>query len=458
MRQEGGLSPLPMPPRFDAGGTVMDFPWDLSTKQVATRPPILCPAPAGLPAFIAPGPVTALQVTRLALGVAMARTGSVGDPSSAWLRRRALVAAEELADLVGESSDGFELLPSIGFINGAERTALAGRIGAGMCDLLMQSLGYVWRDQACQFIDTLKPLADFAYAKPDLHGVALAEAKGSMQAAGLSATHRLAVNAYERQVAPWLGHPTRAGDVVHGYAVGLRSPIQTSAYLCVAETGHDPGGRDGEGSDPEGPGPVGTSVLFEDTETVAPSRRGGVNASVAAGNYTAVLSLLGHVEQARLLHAMRLGAATAREAAAALRRLVPDEERMIVARSPGYRFFPTSIDFSVHASAIFALAASLERTEWRELAGQRIELPIFPLRFDDLERVQCADGLVGIRSQGNEVETEQALDVEASDLAETPAYAVAEADSSERLAEWEDRLLQVDRLLHASRTWKQGRF
>ena len=389
----------------------MISPWDKTSKRVVAHEPDLHAPPSGHAGYLAPPLTRRLDVSRLALGVAMARTGSIGHPPGGWLWKRAVLAAAELADLIDEGSSGFDLLSVLLHINGAERTALAGRIGAGMCDLLMQSLHYVWRDQASSYIAASKqPLADFLYARPSGAGVALAEAKGSMRSQGRKATQKLANDAYKRQVEPWLGAVTVAGKVLHGYAVGLRAPVEKSAYLCVAETGDAVSGGGGGGritGVSEGESGGGRDLDDEQPNKLPGSGR--VNASVALGNYSTVLSLVGRDGSAAVLRAVKAGGLPARDAAAALQRLEPDARGLIVGRVRGSIAPYAAIRFAVHVKPLQALAGFLADADWMELKREDVELPILQPRLDEEDIVQCPDGLVGIATSREEGLTTEAL-------------------------------------------------
>lgn len=389
----------------------MTSPWDKTSKRVVAHEPHLHAPPSGHAGFLAPPPTRRLDVSRLALGVAMARTGSIGHAPGDWLWKRAVLAAAEMADLIDEDSDVFDLLPVLLHINSAERTALAGRIGAGMCDVLMQSLHYVWRDQASTSITaSKKPLADFLYARPSDAGLALAEAKGSMRSQGRKATQKLANDAYKRQVEPWLGAVTVAGKVLHGYAVALRAPVEKPAYLCVAETG-DPisGGGGGSRSTDVSIGGSGGAPGLDDKQPNKLPSKGRVNASVALGNYATALSLVGHDGSAVMLQSLRVGGLPASDAAAALQRLEPDHRGLIVGRVRGSIAPYTAIRYAVDAAPLRALAQFLASADWAELKREDVELPILPPRLDEEDIVQCPDGLVGIAASREEGLTTEGL-------------------------------------------------
>jgi hypothetical protein len=148
----------------------------------------------------------------------------------------ALTEVEWLVD----NGTTFALSQYINSLADAERTSFAGRIGAGVTDLLMNALGYTWRDNASCLSSSLAPHADFIYADGVVsgHGVVLAEARGSFAAnvtsAGIS---RQAKDKYLRQVKPHLATVSPHGRVIHGYSIAFGSrPGATGAFLHVAET------------------------------------------------------------------------------------------------------------------------------------------------------------------------------------------------------------------------------
>jgi hypothetical protein len=140
--------------------------------------------------------------------------------------------------LVDEVGDAFGVLPAVAGLADAERTTFSGRLGAGICNLYMYQLGYVWQDSARNVIPGADPLADFLYDDGAGHGVVLTEAKGSVHARVTAGSiKRITDVAYDRQVWDHIGKATRYGDVVHGYVVGTAARTDGSeALLHVAQT------------------------------------------------------------------------------------------------------------------------------------------------------------------------------------------------------------------------------
>ncbi|RQH09481.1 hypothetical protein [Bradyrhizobium sp. RP6] len=174
-----------------------------------------------------------------ALAASMARTLTLRTAPDALLAQWARSQLAQIEYLV-EDGFRFELSPFLTSLADAERSGFAGRVGAGMTDLLMNALGYVWRDNATCLSSNLDPHADFVYAGGAVsgHGVVLAEAHGSF--AQSVAEGRIAGEArrkYLRQVKPHIATSCVHGKVVHGYSVAFGSnPANQDTFLHVAET------------------------------------------------------------------------------------------------------------------------------------------------------------------------------------------------------------------------------
>lgn len=174
-----------------------------------------------------------------ALAASIARTATLRDAPPEMLARWGDSALREVEWLVDDGTT-FALSQYVHSLADAERTSFAGRIGAGVTDLLMNALGYAWRDNASCLSRSLAPHADFIYADGAVsgHGVVLAEARGSFAAdvtsAGIS---RRAKDKYLRQVKPHLAAVSPHGKVIHGYSIAFASrPGAAGAFLHVAET------------------------------------------------------------------------------------------------------------------------------------------------------------------------------------------------------------------------------
>ena len=196
------------------------------------------PSPVA-PDFQAPAPAASISFGPTALAAAMARTATLlsAPPELLWrLKDSALNDAEILI------ADGpvFALTSYIASLADTERTHFAARMGAGITDLYMNGLGYVWRDNAVCLASTLNPHADFLYAGGSVsgRGVVLAEAHGSFATSVTDAKIAAqARNKYLRQVRPFIATPSPYGEVIHGYSVAFGSkPGTTGAFLRLSET------------------------------------------------------------------------------------------------------------------------------------------------------------------------------------------------------------------------------
>lgn len=174
-----------------------------------------------------------------ALAASIARTATLRDAPPEMLARWGDSALTQVEWLVEEGTT-FALSQHLQALADAERTSFAGRIGAGITDLLMNALGFAWRDNASCLSSALAPHADFIYADGAAsgHGVVLAEAYGSFAASiSLAGVTREAKRKYLRQVRPHLAAASPHGKVIHGYSIAFGSrPGTAGAFLHVAET------------------------------------------------------------------------------------------------------------------------------------------------------------------------------------------------------------------------------
>jgi hypothetical protein len=326
----------------------------------------------------------------------MARTALISGASLALARAQLLAAAASIDFCVDEATHGLELSLDLAHLNGSERTALAGRIGAGLCDLYMDSLGYVWRDQASALISTRAPLADFLYEGGAVagRGVALAEAKGSTQRRGIVGTQSVADAAYRRQVARYLGSSTPVGNVLHGYAVSLCAALGKPAFLCIAETG---------ASTATGPGGTGSG------DNVQPGVGfRAVSLSTALGNYGVAMWLSGFRSLGSRLRSLRTGEGSAPAIAGELMEVIAQHRRGFVGGATLGVDAPHEIGFVLRVEPLRALAGQLLDMPPSQRRPSTIELPVLrpPLETSkDREFALFADGLVVFQVFHEEVET-----------------------------------------------------
>jgi len=191
------------------------------------------------PDFQAPAPAASISFGPTALAAAMARTATLLNASPELLSRLKDSALNDAEILIADGPV-FALTPYIESLADTERTHFAARMGAGITDLYMNGLGYVWRDNAVCLASTLNPHADFLYSGGSAsgHGVVLAEAHGSFAASVTDAkVAAQARNKYLRQVRPFVTTMSPYGEVIHGYSVAFGSkPGTTGAFLRLSET------------------------------------------------------------------------------------------------------------------------------------------------------------------------------------------------------------------------------
>ena len=191
------------------------------------------------PGFNAPEMCGSLSFSPIALAGAIARTATLGSAPVAMLELKKLSALTDISHLI-EDGSAFSLSDNFQHLADAERSAFAGSVGAGVTDLLMNALGYTWRDNAASLSGALDPRADFVYADGEAtgYGVVLAEARGSFaKNASASSTRSKGKSKYYRQVKPHLAKASPHGTTVHGYSISFGSvPTASGAFLHASET------------------------------------------------------------------------------------------------------------------------------------------------------------------------------------------------------------------------------
>jgi len=196
------------------------------------------PSPV-VPGFKAPGLPPDLSFGPTALAAAIARTATLRNAPVELLSRWRDSALLEVELMIGNGAT-FSLSSHFGFLADVERTVFAARVGAGITDIAMNSLGYTWRDNADCLSVSLDPRADFIYAGGNAsgYGVVLAEAHGSFSPSISNASiGGRATRKYLRQVKPYIAVNSLHGRVIHGYSVAFGSKPGTSdTFLNLAET------------------------------------------------------------------------------------------------------------------------------------------------------------------------------------------------------------------------------
>jgi hypothetical protein len=191
------------------------------------------------PGFKAPNASLNLSFGPTALAAAIARTATLRNAPIELLRRWRNSALEELELMVADGAT-FSLSAHFDYLSDTERTFFAARVGAGITDIMMNALGYTWRDNAACISSTLDPHADFVYAGGNAsgYGVVLAEAHGSFaNNVSRAVISRRAKHKYLRQVKPYLSTNSPHGPVIHGYSVAFGSKSGTlDTFLSLSET------------------------------------------------------------------------------------------------------------------------------------------------------------------------------------------------------------------------------
>lgn len=122
------------------------------------------------------------------------------------------------------------------------RSDLPGMVGGGITDLVMNTLGYVWRDNFEDHTHPHDPHPDYIYGGGAAEGlgIVVAEAHGSFaKSVDQDYITGKAIKKYGHQVRPRVGHSVDQLQVLHGYSVAFGSnPNAAGAFLHVAETDH----------------------------------------------------------------------------------------------------------------------------------------------------------------------------------------------------------------------------
>lgn len=267
----------------------MGTPWTHSAKSVdlsghTDQAHSLFPTPGFVPAPLR----GTISFSPSMLYAALAKTTALGSAGTALMG--ALTHSDQalIEAIVDENGGDFLFTQDIAHLGADLRKALAGRIGAALCHLYMDQLGYAWVDYANGYIPTRAPLGDFLYDGAGLGspGLALSEAKGSLRAtASASQVKAIADAAYQRQVSPHLGAVTSAGRIEYGCAVATAIlpaqawlPGAPSCFLHVTQT-----------APALAPPTAGTAPLAGEEESID---RVPVSCLIALRNYRAVFRLI----------------------------------------------------------------------------------------------------------------------------------------------------------------------
>jgi hypothetical protein len=254
----------------------------------------------------------------------------------------------------------------------AGRTAFSGMVGAGVADLYLTDLGYVYRCNAREWAKGGK-VADFVYDGPPTRGagVVLAEAKGSVSSRTTPQSIRTDTRrGYREQVVKHIGRELAGALVLHGYAIGFGAqPGAGNSFGHVVETGRAQ-------KQPR-------YLLLDGLSDALPQSGPGAsvwvdaNRRVALENFRAIFLLLGSTAA---IHAIDAG--TREDISETLRRL-PDE---LVIRTWRGNPYVVARNAPAHGDARgghFGLREEVARVLFQEILGRRassgqIHLPYWP--------------------------------------------------------------------------------
>jgi hypothetical protein len=179
----------------------------------------------------------------------MARAAATSAASPGVVAGFSLAFSEMLNTLIDTGYSDLTFLTDIEDLADSMRTAFSGSFGAGMADLYMSQLGYVFRCNGRELLGrgVVFDLAYDATSSAGNHIVAV-EAKGSIQSgADLVAVRASAKRGYSAQVLPHLGAVVKHATVVHGYAIGSGSQLKRGVCcdMHVQETKWSSGAQGG---------------------------------------------------------------------------------------------------------------------------------------------------------------------------------------------------------------------
>src|SRR5262245_39654007 len=191
--------------------------------QLATAPPV----------------PTNLQFSGIALFASIARTNALLGATPNVTQGLARSAGCLICEVVEDPPTLFLVTADVDHFADAKRTSFSGDIGAGVTDLVMDAMGYVYRANARTIIPT-GPAADFVYiGRPTGgQGIGLAAAKGRVSASTTPNSLLSAVRqGYQTQVEPHVGTAPGGAPILHGYAIGLGTkPGGGKSFIHIEET------------------------------------------------------------------------------------------------------------------------------------------------------------------------------------------------------------------------------
>jgi len=158
----------------------------------------------------------------------MARAAALSKAPPAVVAALSRAYMEMLNGFVDAAHSDLTFLTDIEDLSDNLRTGFSGFFGAGMLDLYLSQLGYIFHCNGRELIPKGK-VFDLAYdASTGTTGQLIAaEAKGSIQGgATLAAIRSDAQAGYNSQITPHLGTTVHGATIVHGYAIGTGSQLK----------------------------------------------------------------------------------------------------------------------------------------------------------------------------------------------------------------------------------------
>lgn len=192
------------------------------------------------PRFVAPTVPGSLTFGPKALAASVARAVTIRGAPPDMAARWAAMALSQLEYLIDPAAT-FTLASNFHFLDDTERPSFASKVGAGITDLIMNDMGYCWRDNAACLVTGNTAHPDFIYGGGPAagKGVVLAEAHGSFSK-NTSATYiaRRSRDKYHNQVRPFVGKWTLKPErAIHGYSVAFGANcFRPGAFLSISET------------------------------------------------------------------------------------------------------------------------------------------------------------------------------------------------------------------------------
>jgi hypothetical protein len=276
----------------------MVAPWLTTSKSIAVSGQTARSHPHCPSSGFVPAPLQAsMSFPPSKFYAALAKTTALGRANMSVVS--ALLSSDQalVEALVDDLGSDFLFTSDMAQIGADLRRSLTGRVGAALCHIYLDQLGYAWLDYADQYISTSSPLGDFLYDGANIGspGLALAEAKGSMTPA--ASPHQVkarADKAYSRQVDTHLGTSTTAGRIEYGAAVATSilpasawAAGTSSCFLHVTETAS--AAQAGQGQANKGGGGSDTGAVDGDDADGTSS----VSCRIALRNYRAAFRLIG---------------------------------------------------------------------------------------------------------------------------------------------------------------------